>query len=177
MKWAEEQVKAFTRFGHNILVSAGAGSGKTAVLSERVYRHVGERKIDIDRLLVLTFTNKAAATMKKRIRDAISADKEKLFDSEEEKARQINKIDSSYIMTFDAYAQSLVKKYHYLLNVSKNVNIIEANMLDIRFSEYLDEIMAEKYENHEARFEKLIGDFCSRDDRSVRKWVETIYNI
>ncbi|MBQ1340867.1 MAG: hypothetical protein IIY33_00150, partial [Erysipelotrichaceae bacterium] len=76
----------------------------------------------------------------------------------EAKKKQLNKIDSSYIMTFDAYALSLVKKYHYLLNVSKNVNIIEANMLDIIFSEYLDEIMAEKYENHEVRFEKLKAD-------------------
>ena len=51
-RWTDQQLQAINSFGHNILVSAGAGSGKTAVLSERVYRHVGERKIDINNLLV-----------------------------------------------------------------------------------------------------------------------------
>ncbi|MBO4918996.1 MAG: UvrD-helicase domain-containing protein, partial [Erysipelotrichaceae bacterium] len=176
MKWTEEQVKAFTRFGHNILVSAGAGSGKTAVLSERVYRHVGERKIDIDRLLVLTFTNKAAATMKKRIRDAISADKEKLFDSEEEKARQINKIDSSYIMTFDAYAQSLVKKYHYLFNIDRSVSIIDNNILNIETRRILNEIFLEKYRSKDPSFIRLISDFCIKRDDAIRDAVLDIHN-
>lgn len=172
VNWTKEQHDAIYHKGHNILVSAGAGSGKTAVLTERALQYVLSGK-DIDHMLILTFTNAAAAQMKEKIRKKIKECSELDGDA---KKKQLNKIDSSYIMTFDAYALSLVKKYHYLLNVSKNVNIIETNMLDIRFSEYLDEIMAEKYENHEVRFEKLIGDFCSRDDRTVRKWVETIYN-
>ena len=145
-RWTDQQRKAFTRFGHNIIVSAGDGSGKTAVLSERVYRLVGERKIDIDRLLVLTFTNKAAAEMKKRIREKISLDEGKLFDSEEEKLRQINKIDSSYVMTFDAYAQSLVKKYYYLFGADRNISIIDSNALKTETEKIRNELMQEKYE-------------------------------
>ena len=76
--------------------------------------------------------------------NAITADEEKLFDSEEEKARQINKIDSSYIMTFDAYAQSLVKKYHYLFNIDRNVSIIDNNILNIETRRILNEIFLEK---------------------------------
>ena len=53
-------------------------------------------------------------------------------------------IDSSYITTFDSFSLSLVKKYHYLLNVKKNVNIIENNVLNIKTQEYLDEVMEEK---------------------------------
>ena len=128
-KWTEQQKKAFTSFGHNIIVSAGAGSGKTAVLSERVYRHVSERNVDINRLLVLTFTNKAADEMKKRIRNKIIEDEEKLFVSSEFKNSQLNKIDSAYIMTFDAYALSLIKKYHYLFNIDRNIGVIDANVL------------------------------------------------
>ena len=101
-KWTDYQKEAIEHFGHNILVSAGAGSGKTAVLSQRVYQLVGKRKIDVDRLLVLTFTNKAAAEMKTRIREKILKDEEGLFDSEEKRLDQVNRIDSSYIMTFDA---------------------------------------------------------------------------
>ena len=65
--WTKEQMAAITLDGSNIIVSAGAGSGKTAVLSERVLRKVKDG-VDIDKLLVLTFTNAAAAEMKERIR-------------------------------------------------------------------------------------------------------------
>ena len=90
-------------------------SGKTAVLSERVYRHVGERKIDINNLLVLTFTNKAAAEMKNRIRSKIIKDELNLFDDKNFQIDQINKVDTSFIMTFDAYALYLIRKYHISL--------------------------------------------------------------
>ena len=174
--WTDEQLRAISRFGHNILVSAGAGSGKTAVLSERVYRHVGERKIDIDRLLVLTFTNKAAAEMKKRIRDAITSDKNGLFESEQEKARQINKIDSSYIMTFDAYAQSLVKKYHYVFNTDRNVSIIDNNILNTETKDILNEIILEKYRSNDPDFLNLINDFCIKNDDNIKEAVLAIHS-
>ncbi|MBP5279505.1 MAG: UvrD-helicase domain-containing protein [Erysipelotrichaceae bacterium] len=173
-RWTEQQVKAFSRHGHNIIVSAGAGSGKTAVLSERVYRLVGQHKIDIDRLLVLTFTNKAAGEMKKRIRDKITLDESRLFASNEEKLRQINKIDSSYIMTFDAYAQSLVKKYHYLFGADRNISIIDNNILNTQTLDILDELMNEKYISHDPSFLKLITDFCVKNDNGIR---DAILNI
>ena len=170
-RWTDQQRKAFSRFGHNIIVSAGAGSGKTAVLSERVYRLVGEHRIDIDRLLVLTFTNKAAAEMKKRIRDKITLDESRLFGSEEEKFRQINKIDSSYVMTFDAYAQSLVKKYHYLLGVDRNIGIIDNNVLKTQTEKMLNELMLEKYRSKDPRFIRMIEDFCIKNDDQIREAV------
>ena len=66
-KWTEEQTQAIYKKGKNIIVSAGAGSGKTAVLSQRVLEHV-KSGINIDELLNLTFTNAAAQEMKERIR-------------------------------------------------------------------------------------------------------------
>ena len=66
-KWTKEQEKAINEYGQNIIVSAGAGSGKTAVLSERVITKL-KQKISLDNLLILTFTNAAAAEMKERIR-------------------------------------------------------------------------------------------------------------
>ena len=166
-KWTEEQVRAIESFGHDILVSAGAGSGKTAVLSERVYRIVGKRKIDVDRLLVLTFTNKAAVEMKLRIRQTIMEDHEGLF-SEEEKRRQVNKLDSSFIMTFDAYALFLVKKYHYLLNIDKDVSIIDANILIDQREKILDELFLNHYRKADPSFLEMVSVFCIKDDRDLR---------
>ena len=168
--WTEEQLKAIEHFGHDILVSAGAGSGKTAVLSNRVYYLVGKRKIDIDRLLVLTFTNKAAAEMKTRIRKAIIEDKEGLLSSEE-KRRQVNKLDSSFIMTFDAYALFLVKKYHYLLNTDKDISIIDDNILIDQREKALDELFLERYRKADPSFLELIRTFCVKDDRAIREAV------
>ena len=166
-RWTEQQKMAIEHFGHNILVSAGAGSGKTAVLSERVYTNVGKRKIDIDRMLVLTFTNKAAAEMKSRILKKIKEDAKGYFTLEEKK-RQSGKIDSSFIMTFDAYALFLVKKYHSLLNLDKDIGIIDVNILNNEKEKVLDAIMEEMYANQDESFLKLIDTFCVKDDQAVR---------
>ena len=89
--------------------------------------------------------------MKDRIRTAIKENN--IID-------QLTKIDSSFITTFDSFSLSLVKKYHYLLNVKRNVNIIDSNLLKIKTSEYLDEIMEEEYLERKEDFTKLINDFC-----------------
>ena len=156
--WTKEQLLAIDETGKNIIVSAGAGSGKTAVLSERVLKKV-LNGMDVDRMLILTFTKAAAAEMKDRIRKKLS--KNHLDD-------QINKLDSSYITTFDSYSLSLVKKYHYLLNIKQDVNIIESNVLNIKIKEYLDMIMEEEYQEKNSDFVKLIEDFCVKNDQDIR---------
>ncbi len=168
--WTEEQLKAIEHFGHDILVSAGAGSGKTAVLSQRVYYLVGKRKIDIDRLLVLTFTNKAAGEMKSRIRKAIIEDREGLLNGEE-KRRQVGKLDSSFIMTFDAYALFLVKKYHCLLDIDRDISIIDDNVLTDQREKVLDKVFLEHYRKADPSFLELIRTFCVKDDRAIREAV------
>ena len=100
-KFTEEQQQAIDLEGKNILVSAGAGSGKTAVLTERVLRKI-KQGVSISQLLILTFTNKAALEMKERIRKKLQA---------EYLADQLDLLDSSYITTFDAFSLTVVKKY------------------------------------------------------------------
>ena len=164
-KWTEEQLDAINLDGENIIVSAGAGSGKTAVLTARVIRKL-ESGVGIDKLLILTFTNLAAAEMKLRIRNEIKKNIELSDD--------LKKIDSSFITTFDSFSLSLVKKYHYLLNVKRNINIIESNLLKIKTNEYLDEIMEEEYQNKKEDFSKLINDFCIKDDKEIKNTILTI---
>ena len=159
-KWTNEQQLAIDHEGENIIVSAGAGSGKTAVLSERVLRKL-KSGVGIKQLLILTFTKAAAAEMRERIRANIKKNPDL--------ASQLLELDGAYITTFDSYSLSLVKKYHYLLNVSKNIQIGEASVFTIRENEFLDEILMRRYENPTSNFTKLIYDFCTKDDDSLKK--------
>ena len=149
-KWTSEQSDAIYKKGTNIIVSAGAGSGKTAVLSERVLEHV-KSGISIDDLLVLTFTNAAAAEMKDRIRSKIR----KVPELKDE----LDKVDLAYITTFDSFALSLVKKYSYLMNISKNINVIDASIIELKKEEVLTNIFEELYQQRNPLFLKLIKDF------------------
>ena len=134
-RWTEEQLQAINKDGENIIVSAGAGSGKTAVLTERVMRKI-EEGININQLLLLTFTHAAAEEMKDRIR-------KKLLKAN--KQDQLDYLNSSFITTFDSYALFIVKKYSYILNIPSNVSIVENSIISIKKKELLDQILEEYY--------------------------------
>ncbi len=164
--WTPEQQQAINEEGTNIIVSAGAGSGKTAVLTERVIRKL-KSGVHINELLVLTFTNAAAAEMKERIRKAIT----KTPGLEEE----ANLIDSAYITTFDSFSLSIVKKYHTNLNVSRNIKITDDVIIDLAKKRLLDTIMEEHYKNPSQSFSKLIENFCLKDDKELKDYILNAY--
>jgi len=166
-KWTMEQLDAIKRCGTNIIVSAGAGSGKTAVLTERVIEKL-KSGIKINELLILTFTNAAAGEMKERIR--------KKIENYPELSHNLDLIDTSYITTFDSYALSLVKKYNYILNVSPNLNIIDNGIKNIQQREYLDKIFNDLYKEKNPEFLKLINDFCIKNDTSIKEAIIKIAN-
>ena len=157
-----QQAKAINDTGHNIIVSAGAGSGKTAVLTQRVIRIIKEGT-HINELLVLTFTNAAAAEMKTRIRDSISVIPE-LKD-------ELALVDQSYITTFDSFALSVVKKYHYLLNISNNIAISESSIIDLEKEKIMDKVFEKYYELKPDNFIKLIKDFCVKNDDLLKSYI------
>lgn len=159
MKWTNEQLEAINTEGSNIIVSAGAGSGKTAVLTERVLRKLSSG-ISIRNLLILTFTNAAAAEMKDRIR--------KVIKEHPELKEELKYIDSAYITTFDAYSLAVVKKYHYLLNISPNISIGESSIFRLQEDLILDDILNRYYEANDERFIHLINDFFTKDDDVLR---------
>ena len=160
-KWTKEQLDAINLDGNNIIVSAGAGSGKTAVLSERVLRKVNHG-VHINEILILTFTNAAAKEMKDRIRNKLR----KSGNMEE-----VNLIDTSYITTFDSFSLSVVKKYHTILNISKDIGITDSSLLCIKKNEILDEIFDEYYESSDSYFKKLINDYCFKDDKELKRLI------
>ena len=164
-RWTLEQLDAITHDNENIIVSAGAGSGKTAVLTQRVIEKL-KKGIHVDELLVLTFTKAAAHEMKERIRKAIKKDPSL--------KEELSRIDNSYITTFDSYAFSVVKKYHYLLNISKDVSIIDSSVIYLKKKAFLDEIFLQLYEVQDRCFLKLIGDFCLKSDDEIKKYILSI---
>ena len=164
MKWTNEQLKAINESGKNIIVSAGAGSGKTAVLTERVITKLNSG-IKINELLILTFTNLAAHEMKERIKKALIKNEDK---------ENLNLIDSSYITTFDSFSLSIVKKYHYLLNLTPNVKIVDSSIINLKQLEFIDEIFDNLYNDNNKNFIKLISDFCVKDDKEIKKYILSI---
>ncbi len=169
IRYTDEQLEAITTPVYNTMISAGAGSGKTKVLTQRVFNHLANN-IDVDRLLVLTFTNAAATEMKQRVVKLLVED-ESL--DQGIKNNQLNKIDSAYIMTFDAYSLFLVKKYHQLLNVDKDIDIADSNIINGITDKYLDEIFEEQYVSNDV-FKDIISKYCVKDDDVVKGFVKDL---
>ena len=158
-KWTKDQEEAIYRSGENIIVSAGAGSGKTAVLTERVIEKL-KQGIHIHQLLILTFTKAAAGEMKDRIRKSIKENPELIG--------ELTNIDQAYITTFDSFSLSILKKYHYVLGLDKDIGITESSLLQIEKAKILDQVLEEMYEEENSKFLHMIEDFCTKDDQNIK---------
>ena len=156
MNWTKEQLDAITLTGENILVSAGAGSGKTAVLSERVLNKI-DNNIHLNELLILTFTKAAALEMKQRIRKKVKDNK-----------KELNRLNSAYITTFDSFALSVVKKYHYLKNISKDIKITDESIVKLKEQKIIDELFEELYTKEDKNFLALIDKYCVKEDKLLK---------
>ena len=133
MPFTPDQESAINFDKGDCLVAAGAGSGKTAVLSERVLALVKNKKCEVNELLILTFTNKAAFEMKERIRKKIG---------ENITTRpSLKYIEQSDITTFDAFALGIVTKYYPLLNFKKAPSLIDESLLNVFSNVTLDNII------------------------------------
>ena len=163
-RWTPDQERAIYTNGSNIIVSAGAGSGKTAVLTERTIEKV-LNGTNINRLLILTFTKLAANEMKERIRAALK--KNRMTD-------QLNLIDSAYITTFDSFTYSLLKKYHMYFKVSKDISIMDSSIEVVKTNEILDSIFEESY--NDDNFKLLIDSFCDKNDSNIKGYLKDIFN-
>ena len=164
MAWTKEQNEAIHRDGTNIIVSAGAGSGKTAVLTERVLEKV-KNGVPITGLLILTFTKMAASEMRERIGNKLK--KENLNDA-------LNDLDKANITTFDAYSLSLVKKYYYLLGVSPDINIIDSSVIYLYKEKVLNKIFEDLYNKEDKDFLSLIKDYSLKDDKELFNFILTL---
>ena len=142
----------------NVLVSAGAGSGKTAVLTEKIYRLL-KQGYNLDELLVVTFSNKAAYEMKSRVRDKLEKDKEL--------SKYVTQLETSDITTFDAYYLKIVKKYGYLLGYREDVSIVDQCVFQVKQYEFIRQVMDGYYKKPTKAFKDLIYYYALRSDDSI----------
>ena len=177
MKWTKEQEQAIYEENTNILVAAAAGSGKTAVLVERIINKIINENIDIDKLLVVTFTNAAASEMRERVLNAIY---EKLENDSENQnlQRQITLLNKASICTIDSFCLDVVRNHFYELdNVSPNFRIGDTTEIELLKQEIIEEIFEKKYEEEDKDFNTLINTYTSyRDDTPLKEIILKIYN-
>lgn len=166
VNWTDDQWKAMMAKGQDILVAAAAGSGKTAVLVQRVIEKILDREepIDVDRLLVVTFTNASAAEMRHRIREAL----EEAINAQPTSThvrRQLNLLNQASISTLHSFCLEVIRKYYYLIDIDPHFRIADETEVELLRDELLDEIFEEEYglENNEA-FYRLVDTFSN--DRS-----------
>ena len=152
------------------------GSGKTAVLVERIINKIINEKIDIDKLLVVTFTNAAASEMRQRILDAIYKKIEE-EPSNENLQRQITLLNKASICTIDSFCLEVVRNYFYELdNISPNFRIADTTQIELLKQDVIEEIFENKYENQDEGFIKLLHTYTSyKDDTPLKDLIIKIY--
>jgi len=148
--WTKDQKAAIDARNKNTIVAAAAGSGKTAVLVERIIGIVTDEKlgVDVDNLLVVTFTNAAAAEMKERISAAISRKLEENPDSEHLQ-KQLALLNRANIMTLHAFCTKLIKSAYVKLNIDASVRIADESECKILKAETMDELLEEMFEKED----------------------------
>lgn len=161
MNWTEQQQKAIDSRNKNLLVAAAAGSGKTAVLVERIVKLIENDNFDVDKMLIVTFTNAAAAEMKarihKRITEKISANN---FSEETEKLeRQTILLSGASIMTFHAFCLSVLKRHFAKINLDPRFREADEHELNIIKQEVIEDLLEKKYEQQEAAFINFSDNF------------------
>ncbi|MBQ9658647.1 MAG: UvrD-helicase domain-containing protein [Clostridia bacterium] len=176
MNWTNEQEQAIYEKGNNILVAAAAGSGKTAVLVERIINKIICENIDIDRLLVVTFTNAAASEMRERILKAIYA---KLEEEENPNLqRQITLLNKASICTIDAFCLDVIRNNFFELDISPNFRIANTAEVELLKQEILEDIFEKKYIAEDEDFAKLIQNYSDyRNDEPLRNLILKIYTF
>lgn len=186
MAWTNEQQEALDTRNKNLLLSAAAGSGKTAVLTERIARLVKDPStgININELLVLTFTKAAASEMKARVSSALSLALREADEKGDEKGvrhleKQISLLGSAQISTLDSYFQSIIRQYFYLLDLDPKTRILSDENEDFLLEEeVLSGVLETWYEEGNTDFLDTADLFASRyQDSELKRMVLAIYHF
>lgn len=177
-KWTPEQKRAIDTRGRNLLVAAAAGAGKTAVLVQRIINKITDSKdpVDIDKLLVVTFTNAAASEMRERIGDAISREIDKNPDSKNLQ-RQLALLNKSSITTIHSFCLNVIRNNFHLIDLDPNFRIADETEATLLKQESLEELFEEKYDEEDREdFLKLVECYGgSRDDTALQEMVLRLY--
>ena len=178
-KWTAEQLKAIEERNKDILVSAAAGSGKTAVLVERIIKIITDKEnpVDIDRLLVLTFTKAAASEMRERIGARILS---LLKDDPKDinLKNQLTLLNKAQIATIHSFCMEVVKKNYAALGIDPVFRVADDAERGIIETDVLDEMFEDKYAEGNEDFLTLIESFDSGvKDSGLKGIISDIYDF
>ena len=193
IKWSPSQQDAiYTKYSKNgescnILVSAAAGSGKTAVLVERIIQKLIpqdlSKSIDANRLLVVTFTNAAAHEMSERIKKSLdtalsAAKKDGNIQRVQLIRRQQLLLPDSDITTIDAFCLRLIRRYFNVLDIAPDFLIADEAQAELLADEAMDELFSELYEENSSEFTELLCMYASNSsDLGLQKLIKQIYDF
>lgn len=178
--WTDDQWKAIMAKGQDILVAAAAGSGKTAVLVERIINKIiaDEDPINVDELLVVTFTNASAAEMRHRIGEAL----EKAINDNPRSAhlrKQVSLLNRASISTLHSFCLEMIRKYYYLTDIDPGFRIADETEAQLLRDEVLEELFEEEYgkEGNEGFF-ALVDTFTNdRSDTALQDIIRDLYDF
>ena len=177
VKWTEEQQKVIDLRDRNILVSAAAGSGKTAVLVERIIQRLTDERdpVDVDKLLIVTFTEAAAAEMKERIGAAIEKKlSERPGDTHLE--QQATLIHSAAITTIHSFCLSVIREHFHVIGIDPGFRIAEEGELKLLKQDVLEEMLEECYASEEKTFIEFVEKFgTGKNDRKIEGIILKLY--
>lgn len=177
VKWTNEQLQAIQEKGSNILVAAAAGSGKTAVLVERIIHKIIDEQMDIDKMLVVTFTNAAASEMRERILEAIYKKLEQTPENVHLQ-RQIVLLNKASICTIHSFCLDVIHNHFYEIDVPSNFKIADTAEIDLLKQEVLDDLFEEKYISNNADFIELLENYTNyRGDEELQELVLKLYKF
>lgn len=176
--WSDDQWKAIAARGQNMLVSAAAGSGKTAVLVERIARQIIHDGIDVDQLLIVTFTNAAAAEMKARIGQAI----EKAIAADPSSShlrRQLTLLNRAQISTIHSFCMNVLRRYYYKIGIDPAFRVVDDAEAELMREEVMEDLFEEQYgiEENEGFFELVDCYTGDRNDAALQTLVEKLYDF
>ena len=179
VSWTTEQQQVIDLRNRNILVSAAAGSGKTAVLVERIVKIITDKNhpVDIDHLLIVTFTNAAAAEMRERIGNAI----EKALDEQPEDEhllRQLTLIHNAQITTIDSFCLYVVRNHFHEIDLEPNFRIGDEGELKLLREDVLGRVLEQNYEEPSEAFSDFVEGYASgRTDAALNEMILQLYEF
>ncbi len=175
-QWTDQQLTAIDARNMNLLVSAAAGSGKTAVLIERIIRMVLRDQIDIDRLLVVTFTRAAAAEMRERAASALVRSIAGQPEKEAFIRRQLGLLNQSSIMTFHSFCMQIIKNHYYLIELEPSFRTADQSEAALLQQEAVEETLELYYQASDVDFIRLIEMYCNnRNDQAAQEMIIKLY--
>ena len=181
VNWTNEQTAAIETHGCNILVAAAAGSGKTAVLVERIIRMICDTKnpVSVDRLLVLTFTSAAAAEMKRKIAAAIDKKLAEFPDNDWLREQSV-KVNSACISTIHSFCSRIIGNNAHLTDLPSDYSIItDETENDILKNRALDDVLEEYYRRIDKKngFRELVLSCGVQNDKELREIILKLYDF